>query len=221
MRPYSFAAAAALEAAGNPLTELPITPADVICYLQITSAKDPLSVRIKASWLDKLRAIRLLNPKHMLRVMRQIREYEEDYGSMPTLAREVETESADGIPSFKKSITAPWIASRVASLHQNTNLTDREIWSLPIGYTMWLDAAGAEIRGGKLTFIDPENPELTEADIAELRELAKEPVRSGEKSTDGWVSPEEVWGKKKEKVITPEKKRKRSGRKTRRVDKTR
>jgi hypothetical protein len=209
LRPYSLATAVALEAAGDPLTGIP-TPSELIIFLKICSAENPFNVDFRATFRDYYLARKMRNHVKLADAMQAVRAYVDDFAPMPTLTTPMEGPEGD-IQAVSKPVSAPWAASRAASLHQSTNLSDKEIWGLPLGYIMWLDAAGAEHRGAKITFFDPENPDLDENDIAYLQRLAKEPMPQVEENfpADSF-DPAEVWGtapKEPGKKITPKKNR--------------
>lgn len=230
LAPYCLAHAITLEAVGSPLIKGAsyIHPKDILVFLKICSAKDPFQPDFSLGWMDKWWALMLANPKFAAKVHLQISAYLEDYCSTPQLTEPVDLEpgSSSFIEERKTTITAPWAAARVASLHQNTNLTDEEIFRKPLGYLVWLDATIAESKGAKINFYDPENPDLTQDDIKELLEISKKPMEIPEEDivekmdNDGWVPIGEVWGGSEEpetkyKKITPKRKR---GTKKRRRD---
>lgn len=187
LRPYSLAVAVALEAVGNPLmTNKAPTPADVLLFLKIASAPDPLHADFTLRFRDHVLKFRLMKPGALDRIMVEIQAYIEDYSTPPHLTEAIESD----VPTAK--ISAPWAISRVASLHQNTNLTNDEIWNLPFGYILWLEAAGAELRGAKVGFYDPENPEVDAVELAELARLAAEPMPETE-TGPGWEDAASLW----------------------------
>jgi hypothetical protein len=196
LRPYCLAHSVTLEAIGHPLAsgDALFSPGDIIAFLKAVSAPDPFRPDFRPTLWDKLQAFRLRNPETRARVLAQIAAYFEDFASMPTLFQE-ELKSGPGedfIEPNKAAMSAPWVASRLASLHLHTNLTDAEIFSKPLGYLMWLDAAIAETSGAKVSFFDPENPDLTADDIEELRKAAKEPVPIPTGENPDWFSDRQV-----------------------------
>lgn len=73
-----------------------------------------------------------------------------------------------------KSCQAPWILSQVTFLLQHTNLSERDIWTRPIGQMMCY-ASALEEQLSSSQVISPEEQEA----MQELRERAKEANHNG------------------------------------------
>ena len=210
LEPYCLAHAITLEAIGSPLNRGGIiTPKDLLVFCKVCSAKDPFKPNFSLTWGDRINSLRMLNREFFEKTQRQISAYLEDFCSTPQIAEPIEDAPGSFIEEKRQTITAPWAAARVASLHQNTNLTDAEIFRKPLGYLIWLDAVIAESKGAKISFFDPENPDLTQDDIKELLEISKKPMEIPEedieekKENDGWVPIDKVWGNKSSQEETP------------------
>jgi hypothetical protein len=159
LRPFSFGHLLALEAAGLDIGALArMNAGDLILLAEICSLDNPLDFDVRARWVDKLRAWRLSLPGYRALVLAQMSAYLADYIALPEF-----WEKEHG----GKGLTAPAILARIACLLSYSNLTYREIISLPLGQAIWLQAAIAEQRGADVQIVSERDREL-------MRELENE-----------------------------------------------
>lgn len=89
-----------------------------------------------------------------------------DYITVP------EVWEADGAEE-RKTLSAPWLLSRVAALSMETGKDEDALWRLPLGKLLWYSLTIAELQG--LTeFISPEEQEM----IEEMRRQQMEAAES-------------------------------------------
>lgn len=164
LRPFSLAHRVVLEAVGSPFAseDTPFAMSDLAVAVQICSASNPFLPLRRPRWLERVRFWRgTLDPSYFRQESQKFVHYLDEHSSGPKFWQPVEP-----LP-FKEKI--PWPLDVAAGLLRRTNLSEEQVWFMPVGKAFWYYTA--------LCKQDGANPDvLTTQDEALLDSLRKEAV---------------------------------------------